>query len=269
MRNILPLILGALMLFSCSNSNNKKTQEPSSATAAKPAKVRTYRLDVVAEYPHDVNSYTQGLFFHEGVMYESIGQYGKSNIRTVNMETGKAIKRKSVSKDYFVEGSVVFGGDLYVLTWMEDKVFRYDAKTLELKSEMDYPREGWGLTTDGEHLIASDGTSNLYFLDKDLKLKRYVQVNLGSRPIRFLNELEYIDGKVWANVYTSDEIVIINPKSGAVEGVIDCTNLLSPDLRTYDTDVLNGIAYNPQTGKIYLTGKNWPKLYEISLVPTN
>ena len=233
------------------------------------ASVRHYRLEVVAEYPHDVNSYTQGLFFHEGVMYESIGQYGKSNIRTVNMETGKAIKRKSVSKDYFVEGSVVFGGDLYVLTWMEDKVFRYDAKTLELKSEMDYPREGWGLTTDGEHLIASDGTSNLYFLDKDLKLKRYVQVNLGSRPIRFLNELEYIDGKVWANVYTSDEIVIINPKSGVVEGVIDCTNLLSPDLRTYDTDVLNGIAYNPQTGKIYLTGKNWPKLYEISLVPTN
>ena len=156
-----------------------------------------------------------------------------------------------------------------MLTWMEDKVFIYDAKTLELKSEMDYPREGWGLTTDGEHLIASDGTSNLYFLDKDLKLKRYVQVNLGSRPIRFLNELEYIDGKVWANVYTSDEIVIINPKSGAVEGVIDCTNLLSPDLRTYDTDVLNGIAYNPQTGKIYLTGKNWPKLYEIRLVPTN
>ncbi len=257
------------MLFSCSNSNDRKTQDASSAKVSKPAKVRTYRLDVVAEYPHDVNSYTQGLFFHDGVMYESIGQYGESSLRTVNMETGKPIRRKSVSKEYFVEGSVVYGGDLYVLTWMEEKVFVYDAETLELKSEKDYPREGWGLTTDGKYLIASDGSSNLYFLDKDLKLKRYVQVKLGNRPIKFLNELEYIDGKVWANVYTSDEIVIIDPNTGLIEGIIDCDGLLPKELHTEDTDVLNGIAYDPMTGKIYLTGKNWPKLYEIRLVPTN
>lgn len=229
----------------------------------------TYKLEVVAEYPHDINAYTQGLFFHEGIMYESTGQYGESSLRMVNMKTGKPIKRKSVSKDYFVEGSVVFGGDMYVLTWMEKTAFVYDPKTLELKSQISYPREGWGLTTDGESLIASDGTSNLYFLDKYFKLKRYVQVCLGMRPVRFLNELEYIDGKVWANVYTADEIVIINPKTGAVEGVIDCKDLLPQDLRTYDTDVLNGIAYDSQSGKIYLTGKNWPKLYEVKLIPTN
>ena len=255
------------MLFSCSNSNGKKRHEATSS--AKPNKVRTYKLQVVAEYPHDINSYTQGLFFHDGVMYESTGQYGESSLRKVNLNTGKAIKRKNVNKDYFVEGSVVFEDDLYVLTWMENTVFVYDPKTLELKSEKSYSREGWGLTTDGDHLIASDGTSNLYFLDKDLKLKRYVQVRLGTRSIRFLNELEYIDGKVWANVYTSDEIVIVNPKTGDVEGIVDCKDLLPQDLRTYDTDVLNGIAYDPQTGKIYLTGKNWPKLYEIRLIPTN
>lgn len=269
MRNILPFILGILMLFSCSNSNNKKASSPAASAATQPARIKTYRLDVVAEHPHDVNSYTQGLFFHDGVMYESTGQYGESSMRTVDMRTGKYIKRKKIDKKYFVEGSVVFDGDLYVLTWMEKTVFIYDPKTLELKSQKAYPREGWGLTTDGEYLIASDGTSNLYFLDKDLQLKRYVQVKLGNRPIKFLNELEYIDGKIWANVYTSDEIVIINPKTGYVEGVIDCKDLLPQELRTYDTDVLNGIACSPQDGKIYLTGKNWPKLYEIRLVPTN
>ena len=257
------------MLFSCSISNNKKTSGSSSSATAQPARVKTYRLNVVAEYPHDVEAYTQGLFFHDGVMYESTGQYGESSIRTVDLNTGRPIKKKNLDKQYFVEGSVVYGGDLYVLTWMEKTVFVYDSKTLQLKSQKSYPREGWGLTTDGEYLIASDGSSNIYFLDKDLQLKRYVQAKLGNRPIKFLNELEYIDGKIWANVYTSDEIVIINPQTGYVEGLIDCKDLLPQDLRTYDTDVLNGIACNPQDGKIYLTGKNWPKLYEIRLVPTN
>jgi glutamine cyclotransferase len=254
------------MLFSCSNSNNKKASSSAASAATQPARIKTYRLDVVAEHPHDVNSYTQGLFFHDGVMYESTGQYGESSMRTVDMRTGKYIKRKKIDKKYFVEGSVVFDGDLYVLTWMEKTVFVYDPKTLELKAEKTYPREGWGLTTDGEHLIASDGTSNLYFLDKDLQLKRYVQVKLGNRPIKFLNELEYIDGKIWANVYTSDEIVIINPKDGRVEGIIDCRGLLAKEKRTPMTDVLNGIAYNPEDGKIYITGKNWPELYEIRLI---
>jgi glutaminyl-peptide cyclotransferase len=257
------------MLFSCANSNNKKASGSSSPAGAQPARVKTYKLNVVAEYPHDVEAYTQGLFFHDGVMYESTGQYGESSMRTVELKTGRPVRLKKVGKQYFVEGSVVFGDDLYVLTWMEKTVFVYDSKTLELKSQKSYPREGWGLTTDGEYLIASDGSSNIYFLDKELNLKRYIQAKLGTRPIKFLNELEYIDGKIWANVYTSDEIVIINPKTGYVEGIIDCNGLLPQDLRTYDTDVLNGIAYNPQTGKIYLTGKNWPKLYEIRLVPTN
>lgn len=230
------------------------------------AKVKEYRLEVVAEYPHDTQSYTQGLFFQGGAMYESTGQHGKSTFRKVDMETGKPLKRLDFDRKYFVEGSVMLDGNLYILTWESKVAFVYDAETLEYKSTWSYPREGWGLTTDGEQLIASDGSANLYFLDGSFAQDRKVLVTYEDRPVRFLNELEYIDGKVWANVYTSDEIVIINPKSGRVEGVVDCRGLLPRELRTVETDVLNGIAYNPEDGKIYLTGKNWPRLYEVKLI---
>lgn len=230
------------------------------------AKVKEYRLEVVAEYPHDTQSYTQGLFFRDGELYESTGQHGKSTFRKVDVETGKPIKRLDFDRKYFVEGSAMLGGNLYILTWESKVAFVYDAETLEYKSTWSYPREGWGLTTDGRQLIASDGSANLYFLDGSFAQDRKVLVTYEDRPVRFLNELEYIDGKVWANVYTSDEIVIINPKSGRVEGVVDCRGLLPRELRTMETDVLNGIAYNPEDGKIYLTGKNWPRLYEVKLI---
>ena len=235
-------------------------------TACGDAPLKEYRLEVLAEYPHDTESYTQGLFIHEGEMYESTGLHGKSTLRKVDMETGKALKRLDFDKKYFVEGSVIWDGNLYVLTWESRLAFIYDAETLEYKSTWKYPREGWGITTDGKQLIASDGSANLYFMNENFALDRKVLVNVEGKPIRFLNELEYIDGKVWANVYTADEIVIINPKDGRVEGVIDCRGLLPYNLHTENTDVLNGIAYDAATGKIYLTGKNWPKLYEVRLV---
>ena len=230
------------------------------------ATVKEYKLDVVAEYPHDTDSYTQGLFFHNGEMYETTGLHGKSTLRKVDIQTGRPVKKLDFDKKYFLEGSVVFGDNLYVLTWESRIAFIYDANTLEYKSSWRYPREGWGITTDGKKLIASDGSANLYFMDEEFKVDRKVTVTLNERPIRWLNELEYIDGKIWANVYTTDEIVIIDPKSGKVEGVIDCRGLLPDKLRRPETDVLNGIAINPQDGKIYLTGKNWPKLYEIIIV---
>ena len=161
---------------------------------------------------------------------------------------------------------MILGNELYILTWESRVAFVYDANTLEYKSSWKYPREGWGLTTDGKHLIASDGTANLYFMNNQFALDRKQLVTIDGRPVRWLNELEYIKGKVWANVYTSDEIVIVNPKNGKVEGVIDCKGLLPKNLRTDSTDVLNGIAYDPRTDKIYLTGKNWPKLYEVKLM---
>ena len=234
--------------------------------ACSDAKVKTYRLEVVAEYPHDTDSYTQGLFFHEGEFYESTGVNGKSTFRKVDLQTGEALKKLNFDKKYFLEGSVMFKDNLYILTWETRIAFIYDAKTLEYKSSWKYPREGWGLTTDGKRLIASDGSANLYFMDENFALERKQPVTIEGRPVRWLNELEYIDGKVWANVYTTDEIVIINPKNGVVEGVIDCRGLLPKKLHTVTTDVLNGIAYNPEDGKIYLTGKNWPKLYEIKLM---
>lgn len=261
MRNILSYLFGVVFLFSCANSNAGK-----SAAAAKPEKIKEYSLEIVAEYPHDVTSYTQGLFFHDGQLYESTGQYGESSLRKVDLETGQADMRQDFDGRYFIEGSVVFGDDVYVLTWQEHVVFIYDAKTLKYKSARSYPREGWGLTTDGKELIASDGTSFLYFMDESLNVKRRLQVKADVRAVPWLNELEYIDGKIWANIYTADEIAIINPSNGYVEGVIDCRGLLPDELRTYETDVLNGIAYNPKDGKIYLTGKNWPKLYEVKLV---
>ncbi len=230
------------------------------------AQVKNYTLEVIAEYPHDTDAYTQGLFFHEGQMYESTGVNGKSTFRKVNFETGEVLERMNFDKKYFVEGSVIFGDNLYILTWDTKIAFIYDAETLKYKSSWRYPREGWGITTDGKQLIASDGTANLYFMDKNFALDRRVIVKYEDRPIRYLNELEYIDGKIWANVYTSDEIVIINPKDGRIEGIINCAGLLPKELYTSTTDVLNGIAYNEKTGKIYLTGKNWPKLYEIKLV---
>ena len=230
------------------------------------APLKEYSLEVVAEYPHDVESYTQGLFFQDGQLYESTGLHGKSTFRKVDIETGKALERLDFDKKYFVEGSVMWKDNLYILTWDTKTAFIYDAGTLEYKSTWKYPREGWGITTDGKHLIASDGSANIYFMDENFAQQKKVLVTIEGRPVRYLNELEYIDGKIWANVYTTDEIVIINPKDGRIEGVINCKGLLPKNLITPDTDVLNGIAYNPEDGKIYLTGKNWPKLYEVKIV---
>lgn len=249
MRKIFTVFAMVFMLLSCAE-----------------ATVKEYRLEIVAEYPHDTDSYTQGLFFHEGEMYETTGLRGKSTLRKVDLQTGNALKRLDFDKKYFLEGSVVLGDNLYILTWENRVAFVYDAETLEYKSSWSYPREGWGITTDGKQLIASDGSANLYFMDEKFKVDRKVTVTFNDRPIRWLNELEYIDGKIWANVYTTDEIVIIDPKSGKVEGVVDCRGLLPGKLRRPETDVLNGIAINPQDGKIYLTGKNWPKLYEIKII---
>lgn len=229
------------------------------------AKVRQYKAQVVAEYPHDRTSYTQGLFFYEGQMYESTGLNGKSTFRKVDIRTGKALFRLNFDRRYFLEGSVEKDGNIFMLTWQNNVAFVYDAKTLKYKKSYSYPREGWGLTTDGKSLIASDGSANLYFLDDDFRTARKVTVRLNGRPVNDLNELEYIDGKIWANVYLTDLIVIVNPADGNVEATVDCSGMLPSRLRYDDTDVLNGIAYNPLNGKIYLTGKNWCRLYEIKL----
>lgn len=230
------------------------------------ARVKQYKLQVVNSFPHDRTSYTQGLFFYAGAMYESTGLNGKSTFRKVDISTGKALSKLTFDRKYFLEGSVEKDGNFYMLTWQNQLAFVYDAATLEYKASYSYPREGWGLTTDGKHLVASDGSARLYFMDDNFRQVSTITVKMDGRPVRYLNELEYIDGKIWANVYMSDLILIINPESGNVEGVVDCTGLLPRQLQYEDTDVLNGIAYNPADGSIYLTGKNWCRLYEVKIV---
>lgn len=248
----LPLILIALVL--CSGCS---------------AKVKQYKVEVVKEYTHDTGAYTQGLFFHNGEFFESTGQFGESSFRKVELATGKVLRKLDFDRKYFGEGSVVLGDNLYILTWLNKVAFIYDARTLEYKQTYSYPREGWGLTTDGKSLIASDGSARLYFLSPTLQLEKSLNVTMNGRPVKYLNELEWIDGKIWANIYTTDLIVVINPATGEVEASVDCTGLLPAKLRKKNTDVLNGIAQDPATGKIYLTGKYWPRLYEIKLVKSN
>ncbi len=233
-------------------------------------KCTEYTVKVVKTYPHDRKAYTQGLFFWNGSLYESTGQWGSSSLRKVDLDTGKPLVKKDFNRKYFGEGSCVAGDRLYMLTWTNKAAFVYDANTLEYIKTYHYPREGWGLasipeTADGAVMAASDGSGSLFFLDRDLQTRRTLKVHLDGRPVRLLNELEYIDGRIWANVYTTDMIFIINPDSGAVEGRIDCSNLIPHSARTEDMDVLNGIAVD-EKGRIFLTGKNWPLMFQVELV---
>lgn len=230
-------------------------------------KVKQYRLEVLETLPHERNAYTQGLFFHNGELYESCGQYGESSFRKVELKTGKDLKRLNFDSKYFVEGSCVLGNYLYILTWQEHKCFVYDINTFKFLGELYNAREGWGLTTNGKDLIMTDGTANIFFLDpQTFQVRSMKPVKINGKPLTLLNELEYINGDIWANVYTQDYIAIIDPVSGNVKGIIDCKGLLPRSLRNSTTDVLNGIALNPQTGDIYLTGKYWPKMYRVRLV---
>ena len=263
------ILLAVLVLVSCGGTRVKDSK-PGAGTQETPLsavreKAKAYGVRVVNEFPHDSSSYTQGLFFHEGKFYESGGGYGESMFREVDLATGETIRRFDLKDRYFAEGAVIFAGMLYLLTWENGMVFIYDPETFRYKKTCYFPHEGWGLTTDGKQLIASDGSAKIYFMDSECKIKRSIDVTLNGRALNDLNELEYIDGKIWANVYTSDMIAIIDPSSGVVVATVDCTGLLPDSLRGPRTDVLNGIAMNPLNGKIYITGKRWKRLYEIEL----
>lgn len=262
------------MVLGCSNAKPKPEKSDESGpvrteTRAMPGKavqVKHYGIRVIHEYPHDETSYTQGLFFHGEDLVETTGQFGESTLRKVDLATGNALKRFDFDKKYFLEGSVELGGEIFILTWMNKVAFIYDATTFAYKQTYSYPREGWGLTTDGQNLIASDGSSRLFWLDTRFKQLKSMTVKMEGRAINMINELEWIEGKIWANIYMTDMILIIDPSTCAVEATVDCSGLLPESLRDRNTDVLNGIAYNPRNKKIYLTGKNWKRLYEVELL---
>lgn len=231
-----------------------------------PPAVENYVLTSKEAFKHDMSSYTQGLFFYNGEMYESAGQYGSSSFRKVDPVTGKVLKSIQFPPEYFAEGSCAVDGRAYVLTWKEGLCMVYDLTSFVKLAEFRYSGEGWGLTTDGKSLIMSNGTSTLSFRDPMTFLEQHtLEVRLDGKPVQFLNELEYIDGKIWANVYGLDFIVIIDPATGNVTGRIDCRGLLDAKYRTRNIDVFNGIAYNPEDNSIYLTGKYWPIIYKVTI----
>lgn len=218
---------------------------------------------VTAEYPHNTSSFTQGLFFYNGKLYESTGRYGESKVyKDVDIKSGIAPESYSFDDKIFAEGSVVFDGKLYVLTYKENIVFVMNPDTLEVEKSIPYSRQGWGLTTDGEFLIASDGSDKLFFMDGDLRNIASVSVTIGGEPLRNINELEYVDGKILANIWLTDSIAVINPESGKVISMLDFSGIYD-NQSTDVNDVLNGIAYNGENGKLYITGKRWSTLFEL------
>jgi glutamine cyclotransferase len=226
-----------------------------------------YTYEVVEAYHHDPQAFTQGLVWHEGRLYEGTGLYGSSSLRQVDLETGEVLQSVSLPPEYFGEGIAVLGSRVYQLTWREKTGFVYDLESFAPLGSFSYPTEGWGLTTDGQHLIMSDGSHILYFLDpEDFEVVHELEVRDGNDVIPRLNELEYIAGEIYANVWLTDSVVRIDPRDGQVTGWIDFTGLLSAELaQEGPVDVLNGIAYDGEAGRLFVTGKLWPRLYHVRL----
>jgi glutaminyl-peptide cyclotransferase len=230
------------------------------------APVHSYR--VVQAFPHDPQAFTQGLVFHNDELFESTGIRSRSSVRRVDLHTGQVLQIKSLPNRYFGEGLVVLDQKIIQLTWRSRKGFVYDRDTLDQIGTFSYPTEGWGLTHDGRHLILSDGTETLFFLDPDnFQIQRSIEVYDGMRPIRNLNELEYIDGWVYANVWRTHRIAIIDPKSGQVSNWLDLKGILAANSSNPWPGVLNGIAHDPRQDRLFITGKLWPTLFEIKPLP--
>lgn len=225
------------------------------------------KYTIINTYPHDPKSFLQGLEFHNDTLYESTGQKGSSYIRKYDFKTGKIFKQTDLDKKYFGEGITILDGKVFQLTWQEKTGFIYDAKTLKLEKTFTYDKdiEGWGMTNDGTYIYHSDGTEKIWRMDpKTQKMIDYINVYSGNSKIKAMNEMEFINGKFYVNVWQKDAIAIVNPDSGAVEGILDMSGLRKL-VTVSDEDVLNGIAYNAKTKSIFVTGKNWNKLFEIKI----
>lgn len=240
------------------------------AQPAVAAPTPTYGYHVVHAFPHDTGAFTEGLFYLDGYLYESTGLEQHSTLRKEDLATGQVLQQISIAPQYFGEGIVAWGHKLVELTWRSHVGFVYDLSTFEKKGEFHYPGEGWALTHDGHRLIMSDGTSELRFLNPTtLKEEGRLKVTDQGHPVANLNEVEWVKGEVYANIWQTDRIARIDPKTGHVVGWIDLSGILPNDERTPgQTDVLNGIAYDAQHDRLFVTGKMWPKLYEITLVKT-
>ena len=251
------LLLSSIVLVTIMN------REPSSSTTPR------YTCTVVNAYPHDRNAFTEGLVIADGVLYESTGLYGSSTLRRVDLETGNVLQEVALPNQFFGEGITIVNDTIIQLTYREHMGFIYDKNSLSLLSNFSYSTEGWGITFDGNRLIMSDGTDNLYFLDPATHQNiGHVAVHDGNISVSELNELEYVKGDVYANIWPQQKIAIINPETGQVKAWINLTQLEN-SMALNAENVSNGIAYDAKNDKLFVTGKNWPQLFEIKLVPSN
>jgi glutamine cyclotransferase len=243
------------------------TQASPAAFAVVPETTPTCTYTVIRAYPHDREAFTQGLvYLGNGELIEGTGLNGRSSLRRMRLETGEVLQRYDLSSEYFGEGVAVLGERVYQLTWRSGVGFVYDLDTFALQRTFNYPTEGWGLTHDGQRLIMSDGTDALYFLDPaTLAATGSLRVRDGEAPVTQLNELEYVNGWVYANVWQTDRVAKIDPATGRVAAWLDLSGLLSAEDRAQPVDVLNGLAYDAATERLFVTGKLWPKLFEIRL----
>ncbi len=230
---------------------------------------KVYSYKILNEYPHDITSYTQGLEFHDGELFESTGQRGESKLRKVDYRSGEVIKNVDLANEYFGEGLTILKDKVYVLTWQKGTGFVYDANTLEKKSSFKYgtSKEGWGICNNDKVLYKSDGTEKIWILDPDtLEEKGFIQVYTNKGKVVGINELEWINGRIYANRYQKNGVAIINPSNGAIEGVVDFSPLKKKVKQHDKLDVLNGIAFNPETKTLFVTGKRWDKLFEVEII---
>lgn len=239
---------------------------PTAVSAPTTGPAARYTYEIINRYPHDPEAFTQGLIFLDGVLYEGTGLYGRSSLRRVDLESGQVLQQRDLPEQYFGEGIVAWGDKLYQLTWQSQVGFIYDRESFDLLDEFRYPGEGWGLTHDGEQLIMSDGSHVLRFWDPEtLAENGRLPVYDENGPVVRLNELEYINGEVWANIWQTDRIARIDPQTGRVTGWVDLSGLLDRSNLSQPVDVLNGIAYDPAQDRLFVTGKLWPELFEIRL----
>ena len=223
-------------------------------------------IEVVQSFPHDTAAFTQGLEFHDGALYESTGLEGRSSLRHVELESGRVLQEHHLAPQYFAEGLTIVDGRIYQLTWKNGRGFVYDLRTLAPVDSFSYPGEGWGLAHDGRHLIMSDGSATLRFLDpKTYQEVRRLEVREGDAPLYSINELEYVNGELLANIWQTEWIARIDPATGQLKGWIDVRGLLPATMRTGREDVLNGIAYDSTTKRLFVTGKLWPRLFEVRI----
>ena len=229
--------------------------------------IPVYTYKIVNTYPHDRSAFTEGLVFEDGVLYEGTGLRGYSNLRRVKLETGEILQICELPPQFFGEGVTVYGNKIIQLTWQSHIGFVYDKYSFKLLQEFSYPDEGWGITHDGKHLIMSDGTSTLHFLDPEtFEEISQIEVFANNIPLTRINELEYVQGEIYANIWQTERIARIDPLTGQVIGWIDLKGILSPEDDSKTVDVLNGIAYDAKNDRLFVTGKFWPKLFEIELM---